>query len=266
MKLTVFDRDPVIHIDYPNSPNMNFRLFLALILFPSVLVMTVTTAVFQHSITLNTMSTLESKKIQSDIQKTLPQWRKYFEKYGKQYNVPWTLVAAVSYQESKWNNDATSYTGVKGLMQLTTVTAEHIGVDNREDPLQSIQGGAFYLRYLYEKSPTHLNSSDRWIQALAGYNIGWAHLRDIRKLAHAKHLDPYQWKNLKILLPMKANEKYRAQFNFGLARGQETVDFVESVLSYYHVLSINFPDKSRQRTIANADSAALLSQLQFTPL
>lgn len=195
-------------------------------------------------IKLSPMSLIKSKQLNHDIQKILPQWKKQFEKFGKKYNVPWALVAAVAYQESKWNNDAVSFTGVKGLMQITASTAEHIGITDREDALQSIQGGSYYLRYLFEKTPQHISTSDRWIQALAGYNIGWAHLRDIHRLARHQKLNAYKWENLKKLLPLKAEENYRDQFNFGLARGRETVHFIENVVTFYQFLSLHFPEKT----------------------
>jgi hypothetical protein len=40
----------------------------------------------------------------------------------------------MSYQESHWNPEATSYTGVRGLMMLTEDTAALIGVTARLDP------------------------------------------------------------------------------------------------------------------------------------
>ncbi len=238
---------------------MKISLLIILFLFPTILFFhTEYVSVYsplRQPIVLTPMTALESKKLNNDIQKTLPQWRKKFEKFGRKYNVPWTLVAAVAYQESKWDNEAKSYTGVRGLMQITAATAEHIGISDREDATQSIQGGAYYLRYLYEKSPNYLSASDRWIQALAGYNIGWAHLRDVHRLARAKHINAYHWPNLKKLLPLKAEEKYRKHFNFGLARGGETVDFVESVIGYYQILNIRFPEQSfKQRTIASMGS------------
>ncbi len=242
---------------------MTLHLFLVSLLFPSILIFKADFNSGHSPIALDPLTAQETRRIKIDIQKTLPQWRMQFEKYGKQYGVPWTLIAAVAYQESKWNNDAVSHTGVRGLMQLTTLTAEHLGIENREDANQSIQGGSYYLKYLYDKSPKHLSPSDRWIQALAGYNMGWAHLRDVHRLARAKQLNAYKWSDLKKLLPLKSKEQYRQHFNFGLARGQETVDFVENVLSYYHSLSVRFPERTKQRNIASANSQNLLSQIQF---
>lgn len=183
------------------------------------------------------MSLLEYKQFRNDVKTKLPQWKKYFQKFSEKYQVPWLLIAAVAYQESRWESEATSYTGVKGFMQLTSQTALHLGIEDREDPIQSIQGGSFYLQYLYDKMPDRITRFERWIQALASYNAGYAHLRDIHRLAKVRGIDPYRWKNLKVLLPELSNEENLDVFIYGLARGEETVDFIENVLTYHEALT-----------------------------
>jgi membrane-bound lytic murein transglycosylase F len=235
-----------------------YKLLLLLVLISTTLFLRHQYLASHPSNVTNSMSAYEIKKINNDIENRLPLWRKQFEKFGKKNNLPWTLLAAVAYQESKWNNDAVSFTGVRGLMQLTSTTAEYMGISDREDPIQSIQGGAMYLKYLYQKTPKHLKSSERWIQALAGYNMGWAHLRDIHRLARIKGINAYKWQELKKLLPLKADKKYQNQFHFGLARGQETADFIENVIGYYQYLNFQFPKKPFQ--YKNIASITLQSQ------
>lgn len=186
------------------------------------------------------MSSHEYRVFKNDIEKKLPLWKKHFKKYSKKYNVPWTLIAAVAYQESRWNEKATSYTGVKGFMQITEKTADYIGLEDREDPIESIQGGSYYLRYLYNKTPDHLNNVDRWIQALAAYNVGVAHVSDVHRLARIKKIDAYHWKNLKRLLPELTKDKNKKHLRYGLARGHETVTFIENVISFNAVLNFHF--------------------------
>ncbi|AZZ37885.1 hypothetical protein CIK05_14110 [Bdellovibrio sp. qaytius] len=191
------------------------------------------------------MTLLEYKQFRNDVKTKLPQWKKYFQKFADKYQVPWLLIAAVAYQESRWESEAKSYTGVKGFMQLTSQTALHLGISDREDPIQSIQGGSFYLQYLYDKMPDKITHFERWIQALASYNAGYAHLRDVHRLAKARNLDPYRWKNLKILLPELSNEENSDIFIYGLARGEETVDFIENVLTYHEALTHLFTQQSQ---------------------
>lgn len=193
------------------------------------------------------MNAYEFRKFQDHTLDRLPSYKKIFKKYSQKYNVPWTLLAAVAYQESKWDEKAVSYTGVKGLMQLTLQTALHVGISDREDPYESIRGGAYYLQYLYGKTSKKLKPHQRWTQALAAYNIGWGHLRDAHRLAAKLKKNPYQWNDLKEVLPFLEDEQYALDLRYGMARGNETVDFVDNVFRYYKILNTTF---SVETTIA----------------
>jgi membrane-bound lytic murein transglycosylase F len=193
------------------------------------------------------LSSFEIQKFVEHSSERLPTYKKYFEKYSELYDIPWTLLAAVAYQESKWDDKARSYTGVRGLMQLTSQTAEHVGIEDQSDPLQSIQGGAYYMKYLYDKTPKTLAENLRWIQALSAYNIGWGHLRDAHRLGAKLKKSAYVWSDLKFLLPKLEDEKYYSELKYGFARGNETVDFVDKVFTYYRMLNDTF---SEEATIA----------------
>ncbi|WP_295901867.1 membrane-bound lytic murein transglycosylase MltF [uncultured Bdellovibrio sp.] len=171
------------------------------------------------------------------IRSTLPIYKDAFKEAAEEHHLPWQLVASVAYQESHWNPDARSFTGVRGLMQLTTDTADHVGIEDRTDPLQSIWGGSKYLRYLLDKTPTNLNPKDRLALALAAYNIGLAHLKDAQKLAEKMGRNPYSWRHLREVLPLLADPEYAAELEYGPARGYETVDFVERVKSFYNLMN-----------------------------
>lgn len=183
------------------------------------------------------LSRSDVRYLLANTESILPQYKKIFQSASREYQIPWQLIAAVSYQESLWNPGAVSFTGVRGMMQLTQQTASYLGVDDREDPQQSILGGAKYLRMLYRMQPDDLNHKDRLSLALAAYNIGIAHLRDAQGLARKKGLNPHSWKDLKKVLPKLAEPKYYTQLRYGKARGYETVAFVDRVKSFYNILS-----------------------------
>lgn len=166
----------------------------------------------------------------------LPHYKKTFVEAAQEHSLPWQLVASVAYQESHWDPAARSFSGVRGLMQLTTDTAEHLGVEDRTDPIQSIWGGSKYLRYLLDKIPLSVNSKDRLALALAAYNIGYAHLRDAQKLARKMGYNPYSWRHMREVLPLLASDRYADKLEYGTARGGETVAFVERVKSFYNYM------------------------------
>lgn len=167
---------------------------------------------------------------------TLPTYKKAFREAAKEHGLPWQLIASVAYQESHWNADARSFTGVRGIMQLTEDTAAHVGIEDRTDPLQSIWGGSKYLRALLDQTPKELNFKDRLALALAAYNIGGAHLKDAQKLAEKMGRNPFSWRHLREVLPLLADPEYAADLEYGAARGYETVDFVERVKSFYSLM------------------------------
>jgi soluble lytic murein transglycosylase-like protein len=82
------------------------------------------------------------------------------------YGLQPSLVLAVIDAESGFNTQAHSVKNAQGLMQLIPETAERFGVQDPYDPVQNLQGGMAYLRWLlaYFQGDVRLS--------LAGYNAG----------------------------------------------------------------------------------------------
>ena len=142
----------------------------------------------------------------------------------------------MGYQESHWNPDAVSPTGVRGIMMLTEATARQLGVEDRVDPRQSIFGGARYLRRIKRKIPERIAEPDRTWLALAAYNIGFGHLEDARILTQANGGDPDRWEDVREHLPLLADPKWHTRTRHGYARGGQPVHYVENIRYYYDVL------------------------------
>lgn len=81
------------------------------------------------------------------------------------YRLPPMLLQALVWQESRFNPMAISPAGAAGLAQLMPATARELGVTNRHDPAQNIDGGARYLRQMLDKFGAIP-------LALAAYNAG----------------------------------------------------------------------------------------------
>ena len=139
------------------------------------------------------------------------------------------------YQESHFDPDAESFTGVKGIMQLTSLTAEELGIDNRIDPEQSIMGGVRYLRKLYDYFKDAKNP-DRIYIALASYNVGKGHILDAQRIAKEKGFDPNSWSALRETLPLLRYKSYYRKSKYGYCRGTEPVRYVDRILLYYDIL------------------------------
>lgn len=170
------------------------------------------------------------------IEERLPPLEPLLRAAAKRYALDWRLIAAVAYQESRWDPEARSPTGVRGLMMLTRRTARRVGVDNRLDPRESVLGGARYLRELHERLPERIAEPDRTWLALAAYNVGLGHLEDARVLTERAGADPDSWQDVREFLPLLARREWFAQTRYGYARGHEPVRFVRNVRRYYDVL------------------------------
>ncbi|GIT14552.1 MAG: hypothetical protein CM1200mP36_03080 [Gammaproteobacteria bacterium] len=99
---------------------------------------------------------VDSKTFVGHFHTRLPAYRDFFVRAGAESDVDWRLLAAMAYQESHWNPQAISPTGVRGMMMLTIPTAQMIGVNDRTDPLESILGGGTYFRRVMEKIPERI--------------------------------------------------------------------------------------------------------------
>ncbi|WP_051710697.1 membrane-bound lytic murein transglycosylase MltF [Andreprevotia chitinilytica] len=166
---------------------------------------------------------------------TLPNYRDWFQKAEHETGLDWRLLASLAYQESHWNPDAVSPYGVRGMMMLTSQTAQRMGVD-RLDPLQSILGGAHYLQLMKDTLPENVPEPDRTWLALAAYNVGLGHLLDARELARRQSKNPDSWLDVKAMLPLLRNPKYFSTVKYGYARGGEPVIYVETLRNFYDIL------------------------------
>lgn len=177
-----------------------------------------------------------TRQFTRDVMAYLPNYKGHFQAAAERYEVDWRLLAAIGYQESKWDPEAVSPTGVRGLMMLTEQTAQTFGIEDRTDPRQSIRGGARYLAYLLDKLPPQITGPDRTWFALAAYNIGYGHLLDARRLTRSRGGNPDQWADVRPNIKLLAVPEYYERTRHGYARGGETVHFVENVRTYFNVL------------------------------
>ncbi len=166
----------------------------------------------------------------------LPRYAPMFKEAQDLTGIDWRLLAALGFQESHWRPLATSPTGVRGLMMLTSVTADEMGVSNRLDPHEAILAAGRYLLSIKERLPVQIREPDRTWMALASYNVGLGHVQDARILARRLKLNPDLWINVRKVLPLLARSEYHKKLKYGFARGGEAVVLTENVRNYYDIL------------------------------
>ncbi|VAV97362.1 Membrane-bound lytic murein transglycosylase F (EC 4.2.2.n1) [hydrothermal vent metagenome] len=179
---------------------------------------------------------VDLSRLRRAMKTRLPKFRQAFEKAGVRYELPWTLLAAISWRESHWKSDATSRTGVRGLMMLTRVTAREQGVNDRLNPEQSIAGGARYLASLLRRLPEDIPKGQRIQFALAAYNMGWGHMMDARELVTRHGDDANQWNAVAEVLPELEQAEVYKTLPRGYARGREGQAYVAAVMNFADII------------------------------
>lgn len=123
--------------------------------------------------------------------KDAAKWLPVIEDISERVGVDSGIFASLIQQESRFNENAKSPTGVQGVAQITEATARELGI-NRNDPLQALEGGAIYLKQMLDKY------GDYTI-AVAAYNSGPgamdAYLREGRKTGNIAEGQTHKYVN-----------------------------------------------------------------------
>jgi membrane-bound lytic murein transglycosylase F len=177
-----------------------------------------------------------SRAFMRHVDTRLARYRDFFLEAERSTGIDWRLIAAIAYQESHWDPEAISPTGVRGMMMLTTHTADMMEVVDRHDARSSILGGAHYFLRVRGKVPERIREPDRSWLAVASYNLGFGHLEDARILTQFQGADPDQWEEVRERLPLLSDKAWFSRVQRGFAPGQTAVTYVENVRRYYEIL------------------------------
>lgn len=102
-------------------------------------------------------------KVPSNIEEKL-------QRASSEHGVPYAILQAVAWVESRFNPSVTSRVGAAGVMQIMPGNWDDLGISDPYDAGQSINGGAIMLAKLYKQFGS-------WEDALAAYNWGSGNVR-----------------------------------------------------------------------------------------
>lgn len=163
------------------------------------------------------------------MKQALPLYRASFKQNANKHKLDWELLVAMGYQESHLDAEAVSPTGVKGLMMLTNDTAEEMGITDRENPVQSIQGGAKYLQRL-EKQFSNVPDVDRVWFIIASYNMGPQAVKNIQEKLNKKGKNGNSWAEV---------YRYLAENQHTNSRYTQCLDYVTNIRGYLEVIKLD---------------------------
>ncbi len=168
-----------------------------------------------------------------------PKYDPLFQRWAPTINWDWRLLAAQAYTESRFNPNARSFAGARGLMQIMPRTGRSYGLRNANNPEQSVKAAVSYLddldRIFASKVP---DPQERKKFVLASYNAGQGHIFDAMRLARKYGLDPTKWDdNVEKAVLMLSNPKHYNDnvVKFGYLRGRETFNYVDRILTLYNL-------------------------------
>ena len=150
-----------------------------------------------------------------------------FRRYSGQYDLDYLLMLAQGYQESRLDQGAKSSVGAVGIMQIMPATGAELAVGDIHQLEPNIHGGAKYIRFLIDKyfADEPMTPLDKGLFAFASYNAGPGRIRQLRKRAADRGLDPNVWFNNVELVAAEAI-------------GRETVQYVSNIYKYYLAYSL----------------------------
>ncbi|MFT5233367.1 MAG: membrane-bound lytic murein transglycosylase F [Candidatus Krumholzibacteriia bacterium] len=152
----------------------------------------------------------------------------------------WRLIAAQTYQESRFNPHARSRADARGLMQILPQFAG-AQRDSLYYPDANMRAGIRLLTTIWS-TYAYLDSLDRTRFTLAEYHAGAGHIADARRLAMEMGRDPNQWQGaLTVSLPRLMQRKHFETTRYGYYGGEKTVKYVEDILNRYRVYQYLVP-------------------------
>ena len=170
----------------------------------------------------------------------LSEYDHIFEEMGEKYELDWVLLAAIAHTESKFQADAKSPVGARGLMQVMPHVARNMGYTKKElyDVRTNVEIAAQLLieNKKMLRLPAGFDEEEGLKFLLACYNAGYSRIDDARDVARYYEADADNWSIVGLFLSWLSDpEFYELDFvESGAFYGsQETLDYVERVTKAY---------------------------------
>ena len=180
------------------------------------------------------------KRVKSDFyslnSNKISQYDELIKKRADYLDWDWRLLAALIYQESRFDPHAKSWAGAGGLMQVMPATAKQLGIKNRHDPTQSVIGGTKYLQQLWNMFDSIPDDIQRIKFVMASYNCGRGHVLDAQRLATKRGLDKFIWdNNVEQMILDLSHQKHFTDpvVRHGYVRGAEPYHYVQQIFERF---------------------------------
>jgi membrane-bound lytic murein transglycosylase MltF len=164
-----------------------------------------------------------------------------FKKYSAEYKVDYLLMAAQGYQESTLDQNVKSPVGAIGVMQVMPPTGKELNVGDISEVEPNIHAGVKYMRFMMDQyfKDEPMDDLNKMLMTFASYNAGPGRVRQLRREAEKRGLNPNLWFNN---VERVASERI----------GRETVTYVSNIYKYYITYRL-VTDQMSRREAAKAE-------------
>ena len=164
-----------------------------------------------------------------------------FRKYSDQYQIDYLLMAAQGYQESTLDHSKKSPVGAVGMMQVMPATGSELKVGDIRQLEPNIHAGVKYFRFMMDQyfKNEPMDPLNKGLFTFASYNAGPGRVRQLRREAETRGLDPNVWfGNVEQI----ASERI----------GRETVTYVSNIYKYYVAYKLAMEERERRAAAKSA--------------
>lgn len=181
---------------------------------------------------------IEDVQDEPQIEEIVP-FESLFRKYAPEIGWEWQMLAALCWEESRLNPNASAASGARGLMQLMPKTGHRFGLNDSTFclPEDNLRAGVQYIKFLQRTFKFVTDSVENQHFVLASYNAGPAHIMDARRLARQHGYSPNIWFNhTEYWLNQLDNPEITADTTivyYGTFSPKETISHVKKVKRTY---------------------------------
>lgn len=168
-------------------------------------------------------------------------WDDLLRHISEQVGVDWRLMSAMAYHESRFRNDQVSHKGAVGLMQVTPIVAEDLGLDEGYDLAEPSTNISLAARLLRRSSralgfgdfPT---TDDQIAILVASYNCGITRTLEAQRLVEAEGGSKECWEDIRRMMTNMSDAEWIATSDYKMRRfgdAPTTISYTESVMELY---------------------------------
>jgi membrane-bound lytic murein transglycosylase MltF len=147
-------------------------------------------------------------------------------------------MAAQGFQESGLDQSVKSPVGAIGIMQVMPATGKDLNVGDISQLEPNIHAGVKYMRWVIDQyfKDEPMTELDKGLFTFASYNAGPGRIRQLRREAEKRGLDPNVWfGNVEQI----ASERI----------GRETVTYVSNIYKYYVAYRLVIEERERREAL-----------------